>query len=118
MGGHLVASALGGYGRRANLIPQNGQMNNGVWRIVENKVGRCARSPFRTVYQATPGYANSLSLRPSRLYASLWLTRRIIGLIPYPVVGGTLGLANEVEGGNNGRANTLGFTANFVPYCG
>lgn len=39
-GGHLIGAQLGGYGRRANLVPQAMAFNRGVWKRCETSVAR------------------------------------------------------------------------------
>lgn len=114
VGGHLIASALGGYGGRGNLVPQNGIMNNTVWRRLENLVRRCAASSYRGSYLVTPQYADATSVRPSHMQAYLALFRRFIPIIP--AVAGTLRLPNRTPGPTE-IAATEGFILNFTPYC-
>jgi DNA/RNA non-specific endonuclease len=40
-GGHLVGSSMGGWGGRANMVPQNSNFNRGVWAQAENAFVRC-----------------------------------------------------------------------------
>jgi hypothetical protein len=35
-GGHLIGAQLGGWGRRANLVPQDANFNRGTWAVLEN----------------------------------------------------------------------------------
>src|SRR5262245_17314880 len=41
-GGHLIGSQLGGWGKRANLVPQDANFNRGNWLVLENKMASCA----------------------------------------------------------------------------
>ncbi len=114
VGGHLIPAVLGGYNKRANIVPQNGTMNNSVWRKVENLVRKCVTSRYSGSYTVTPQYADPTSVRPSHLQAYVVLYRPLIPIVP--AVTGTLRLPNQVPG----AAQTLaaeGFIANFTPYC-
>lgn len=61
-GGHLVGSALGGYGRRANLVPQNLNFNRGVWRDTENAFRTCQLLP--TTFTTSVQYADNVDIVP------------------------------------------------------
>ncbi len=65
-GGHLIGSQLGGWGKRANLVPQDANFNRGNWAVLENKMADCAGLPNgRFRYYITVGYSNSTKVVPS-----------------------------------------------------
>jgi DNA/RNA non-specific endonuclease len=67
-GGHLIGSQLGGYGKRANLVPQDTNFNRGNWVTLENKMARCASLPSgRMRYTVGAGYPNSSTLIPNTM---------------------------------------------------
>jgi hypothetical protein len=64
-GGHLIGSQLGGWGGRANLVPQDANFNRGNWVQLENKMATCSSLPAgRMRYSITVGYANTTALVP------------------------------------------------------
>jgi hypothetical protein len=73
-GGHLVPAELGGWGGRANLVPQNGTLNSGTWRTVENAAGRCAGGDYQVTYSVTATYPDIENPRPSELEAALFVS--------------------------------------------
>lgn len=67
-GGHLVGSQLGGWGRRANLVPQDANFNRGNWAQIENKMAQCGGLPSgRLLYKTSAGYPNGSTLIPSTM---------------------------------------------------
>jgi hypothetical protein len=67
-GGHLIGSQLGGYGRRANLVPQDANFNRGNWATLENKMAKCAVLPDgRMRYYIGANYPNTSTLIPNNL---------------------------------------------------
>ena len=67
-GGHLIGSQLGGYGRRANLVPQDANFNRGNWVTLENKMAKCGSLPSgRMRYTVGAGYPNSTTLIPNTM---------------------------------------------------
>ncbi|WP_437809873.1 DNA/RNA non-specific endonuclease [Sorangium sp. So ce1078] len=44
-GGHLNGSQLGGWGRRANLVPQDASFSRANWVALENKMALCGSLP-------------------------------------------------------------------------
>jgi DNA/RNA non-specific endonuclease len=65
-GGHLIAASLGGWGKRANLVPQDSNFNQGNWNQIEQRMARCGGlASQRMLYQVTLGYPNSSTLIPS-----------------------------------------------------
>ena len=51
-GGHLIGSQLGGWGKRANLVPQDANFNRGNWVVAGEQDGR-AVAPCRPDVCAT-----------------------------------------------------------------
>lgn len=67
-GGHLIGNQLGGYGKRANLVPQDANFNRGNWATLENKMAKCAVLPSgRMHYAIGAGYPNSTALIPNTM---------------------------------------------------
>jgi len=67
-GGHLIGNQLGGYGKRANLVPQDANFNRGNWAVLENKMAKCAALPKgRMRYTIGANYSNSTKLVPSTM---------------------------------------------------
>jgi DNA/RNA non-specific endonuclease len=65
-GGHLIGSQLGGWGGRANIVPQDANFNRGNWAQLENAMARCASRPARSLrYSITVGYPNTSALVPT-----------------------------------------------------
>lgn len=66
-GGHLIGSQLGGWGGRANLVPQQFNFNRGNWVRVENALARCGRLGNGAVrFVVDIDYPNATTLTPSR----------------------------------------------------
>ncbi len=67
-GGHLIGSQLGGWGKRANLVPQDTNFNRGNWAVLENKVALCRTLPsLRMHYYVSAGYPNTSALIPNTM---------------------------------------------------
>jgi len=67
-GGHLIGSQLGGWGKRANLVPQDANFNRGNWAQLENKMALCRALPSgRMHYYISANYPNSSTLIPSKM---------------------------------------------------
>ncbi len=67
-GGHLIGSQLGGWGKRANLVPQDANFNRGTWVTLENKMAKCASLPNgRMRYTIGVSYPNSTTLIPNTM---------------------------------------------------
>ncbi|AKF86670.1 hypothetical protein MFUL124B02_31195 [Myxococcus fulvus 124B02] len=67
-GGHLIGSQLGGWGGRANLVPQDSNFNRGNWVQLENKMARCGSLPSgRLRYTIGASYPNTTALIPNTL---------------------------------------------------
>lgn len=71
-GGHLIGSQLGGWGKRANLVPQDANFNRGNWAVLENKMAKCAALPNgRMRYYIGANYPNSTTLIPHNMTMEL-----------------------------------------------
>lgn len=71
-GGHLIGSQLGGWGGRANLIPQDANFNRGNWVVLENKMAKCAVLPDRRMrYYVGANYPDISSIVPNVLIMEL-----------------------------------------------
>jgi hypothetical protein len=71
-GGHLIGSQLGGWGKRANLVPQDANFNRGNWVTLENKMAKCAVLPNgRMRYYIGANYPNTTTLIPNNMTMEL-----------------------------------------------
>ncbi|WP_164010669.1 DNA/RNA non-specific endonuclease [Pyxidicoccus trucidator] len=71
-GGHLIGSQLGGWGGRANLVPQDANFNRGNWLQLENKMATCGGLPSgRLRYYVGANYPNSTALIPNNMTLEL-----------------------------------------------
>ena len=71
-GGHLIGSQLGGWGGRANLVPQDANFNRGNWVTLENKMATCGGLPSgRIRYYIGANYPNSTALIPNNMTMEL-----------------------------------------------
>ena len=94
-GGHMIGNQLGGYGKRANLVPQDANFNRGNWATLENKMAKCAVLPNgRMHYAIGTGYPNSSALIPSTM--SMTITNNSTGASV------ALSFTNTDYGGTNG----------------
>lgn len=96
-GGHLIGSQLGGWGGRANIVPQDANFNRGNWAQLENKMAKCgvlATGAMR--YSIDVGYPSSSALVPSSF--TMTITRQSNGAKI------TLRFTNVDGGGTNGTA--------------
>jgi hypothetical protein len=67
-GGHLIGSQLGGWGGRANLVPQDANFNRGNWAQLENKMATCDELPSgRLRYYIGANYPNTTTLIPNNM---------------------------------------------------
>jgi DNA/RNA non-specific endonuclease len=65
-GGHLIGSQLGGWGGRANIVPQDANFNRGNWAQLENAMALCKNRPAKSLrYSVSVGYANTSALVPT-----------------------------------------------------
>ncbi|WP_019588719.1 DNA/RNA non-specific endonuclease [Deinococcus apachensis] len=64
-GGHLVGSQLGGWGRRANMAPQDSNFNRGNWVQIENQAAKCTSLATNSLtYLTRVGYSNTTTNTP------------------------------------------------------
>ncbi len=71
-GGHMIGSQLGGWGGRANLVPQDANFNRGNWVQLENKMATCGSLPSgRIRYYIGANYPNSTALIPNTMTMEL-----------------------------------------------
>lgn len=88
VGGHLIAASLGGWGGRANIVPQDGVVNNTGWRVVEGVPANCRRHANIT-YTVAVSYPTILDVRPDKFFANIVVDHPTFGrqegvLINYP----------------------------------
>lgn len=96
-GGHMIGSQLGGWGARANLVPQDANFNRGNWVAVENKVAKCRALPSgRIRYQVSVGYSNGTALVPSTFGMQISNVSTSASV--------SLSFANTDGGGSNGTS--------------
>ena len=94
-GGHMIGSQLGGWGKRANLIPQDANFNRGNWVVLENKMAKCSGLPSgRLRYYIGANYPNGSALIPNNL--TMQITNQVSG------ANVSLSFANTDGGGSNG----------------
>ncbi len=55
-GGHLIASIFNGPGDRLNLVPMNGNLNQGAWKRLENQLADALRSGKKVDVQVSVQY--------------------------------------------------------------
>lgn len=71
-GGHLIGSRFDGAGEEINLVPMNGDLNLGGWKIMENEwasalqLGKSVKIEVRLIYSGQ-------SLRPIGLEVDYWI---------------------------------------------
>lgn len=96
-GGHLIGSQLGGWGGRANIVPQDANFNRGNWVALENKMASCGSLPSgRLQYAIAVHYPNSTALVPDTM--SMTITNRSTG------ANVVLSFQNVDYGGPNGTS--------------
>jgi len=96
-GGHLIGNQLGGYGKRANLVPQDANFNRGNWATLENKMAKCSALPNgRMRYTIGTGYSNSTKLVPSTM--TMTISNNASGASV------SLSFSNTDYGGTNGTS--------------
>lgn len=94
-GGHMIGSQLGGWGKRANLVPQDANFNRGNWATLENKMATCASLPAgRLRYYIGSNYPNSTTVIPNNM--TMQFTNQSSG------ANLTLSFDNTDYGGSNG----------------
>jgi hypothetical protein len=94
-GGHMIGTQLGGWGGRANIVPQDANFNRGNWVQLENKMALCGSLPSgRLRYYITSSYPNSTTLIPSTM--TMQITNNSTGAST------TMAFQNVDYGGTNG----------------
>lgn len=94
-GGHLIGSQLGGWGGRANIVPQDANFNRGNWVQLENKMAKCGSLPSgRLRYSIGANYPNSTTLIPNTM--TMEITNQSTGSYV------SMSFANVDSGGSNG----------------
>ncbi|WP_163988455.1 DNA/RNA non-specific endonuclease [Pyxidicoccus caerfyrddinensis] len=94
-GGHLIGSQLGGWGSRANLVPQDANFNRGNWAQLENKMATCGGLPSgRLRYYIGANYPNSTALIPNNM--TMEITNQSTGSAV------SMSFSNVDSGGSNG----------------
>ncbi|NZA25845.1 DNA/RNA non-specific endonuclease [Luteimonas sp. SJ-92] len=68
-GGHLIASIFHGPGEQMNLVPQNGNLNMGAWKRMENAWAEALKADLDVQVRIDPVYGGD-SLRPTRFDVS------------------------------------------------
>ncbi|MEM9489144.1 MAG: DNA/RNA non-specific endonuclease, partial [Myxococcota bacterium] len=93
----MIGSQLGGWGKRANLIPQDVNFNRGNWKAIESRMARCDDLPNnRMFYYVRANYSNSSDLVPSTM--NMMLENRSTGSDVW------LTFDNVYLGGSNGTS--------------
>ncbi|RKH46738.1 hypothetical protein D7X12_04565 [Corallococcus sicarius] len=103
-GGHLIGSQLGGWGARANLVPQDANFNRGNWLQLENKMAKCGSLPNgRLRYFIGANYPNATALIPNNM--TMEITNQSTGSAV------SMSFSNVDYGGSNGtNERTRGVT--------
>ena len=72
-GGHLIGSQLGGWGGRANIVPQHYNFNRGNWKRIEDGLAQCDRLASSAVeYYVTVSYpSGSSTVTPSHFTSNV-----------------------------------------------
>ena len=104
-GGHLIGTRFGGYGGRANVVPQNAEFNQEVWNWSEKLLYGCTVHGPRSVWiKPVVSYANNTTYTPNKfgMYANVrWRLGRFSGTRDFE-----FGYDNAPGGGPQG-GNTL-----------
>ncbi|MEM1115369.1 MAG: DNA/RNA non-specific endonuclease [Bacteroidota bacterium] len=102
-GGHLIGSQLGGWGRRANIVPQHLNFNRGNWARIENQLADCDRLGSGVVaYYVTVSYANGSTLTPYRFTSNVSISGSAWENAYF---------SNTTKGGSNGDAERAGMVS-------
>nr|WP_306110016.1 DNA/RNA non-specific endonuclease [Pseudomonas sp. PICF6] len=64
-GGHLIASIFNGPGEKLNLLPMNGNLNKGEWKVMENTWASALKEGKSVSVKIEPVYTDA-GLRPDR----------------------------------------------------
>ena len=97
-GGHLIGSQLGGWGKRANIVPQHYNFNRGNWKRIEDRLAQCDALAYAAVqYYIVVDYPNGSNLTPNAFHS-------YVNVNDGGYVGGHF--SNTSGGGANGRAES------------
>jgi hypothetical protein len=97
-GGHLIGSQLGGWGKRANIVPQHYNFNRGNWKRIEDRLAQCDALPYAAIeYYVIVDYPNASTLTPNYFHS-------YVNVSGSGYVGGHFN--NASGGGSNGRAES------------
>lgn len=55
-GGHLIASIFSGPGEKLNLVPMNGNLNKGEWKVMENEWAKALDANKKVEVKISPIY--------------------------------------------------------------
>lgn len=96
-GGHLIGSQLGGWGGRANIVPQNAHFNRGNWAQLENTMADCYRLPVAAMrYSIGVSYLDAAALIPAYFTMTITSQNDESKIV--------LKFTNSQGGGNSGEA--------------
>lgn len=69
VGGHMIGDQLGGFGGRANIVPQASQFNNSSWKRAENALKSCRVLGFQnTSMNVLVTYPDRTTIIPDNFY--------------------------------------------------
>lgn len=74
-GGHLIASVFHGPGEQMNLVPQDGNLNMGAWKQMENTWAAALKADLDVQVRIEPVYGGD-TLRPTRFDVSYQIEGR------------------------------------------
>ncbi len=93
-GGHMIATQIGGYGTRINIVPQNLNFNRGNWAQIENKLAGCG-SASTTSLEVTVAYPTTVVVTPNLFTYSITNGTNITKTFTNTDGGGTSGVSNK-----------------------
>jgi len=101
-GGHMIASNLGGYGKRANLVPQESNFNRGTWKSAELRIASCIRNSNPAVSKSNPlimrvraSYPTTRAMTPSVMTMKVTYRGKAISISFLNTFGGGAGAHNK-----------------------
>jgi hypothetical protein len=95
-GGHLIGSQLGGFGARANMVPQDTNFNRGNWATIENRLAKCdSLAKGQLHYFVIVRYPDAETLIPDTFLMHIMNTENFEGV--------ELEFENTDGGGSNGK---------------
>lgn len=120
VGGHLIADFLGGSGLRANMVPQNGKLNNGPWKSMELKIKNCADKHNTTInMQVLVLYPDKLSIIPNKFIVTNQFTPVqfiILGNKRLPIIN-SIDFDNVPDGGPTMQTKLENFKSDVNKVC-